>query len=283
MENPAETKAPALVGDRTVDEIVLPVSFTRIDDRVTGIGITLALKWGIPLHVVNISESVDATDPKLDAFAADLRTRQPKLEVRQTHVYGHDIATGIASAVQAHSLLVMATEHADEWKVKGSIAESVLFHAGVPVLFFGPHATTLDLEGDVVIGLDGSLSAEAALHPAKALSTALNAQLWLVQVVGNVGTEIDTDVATYIQDQAAMLEGNGVHGWELIHSNDPVTALEGFAAARNAAFLVAGARGRTDPHRKTMGSITMGLVATAHRPVLTLAVSEPEFTSGSWV
>ncbi len=281
MEHPAQTTAPALVGDRTVNEIVLPVSFTRIDDRITGIAITLALKWAIPLHLVNISESVDATDPKLDAFAADLKTRQPSLEVHQTHVYGHDVATGIAATVQAHSLLVMATDHADEWKVKGSVAESVLFHAGVPVLLFGPNANELDLEGDVVVGLDGSVSAEAALEPAIALSNALKTQLWLVQVVGDVGSEIDTDVATYIQDQASMVEGTGVHGWELIHSNDPVTALEGFANARNAAFLVAGARGRTDPHRKTMGSITMGLVATAHRPVLTLAVSEPKFTDGS--
>ncbi|MFW2380343.1 MAG: universal stress protein [Acidimicrobiales bacterium] len=278
MGHATETNAPALVGGRTVDEIVLPISFTRIDDRITWIGVRLALKWGVPLHLVNVSDSVDATDPELDGFAADLEHRHPNLAVRQTHVYGHDVATGISSTVQAHSLLLMATDHADEWKVKGSVAESVLFHAGVPVLFFGPNATELNLEGDVVIGLDGSISAETALEPAIGLSTALNSQLWLVQVVENAGAEIDTDVATYIQDQAGMIEGPGVHGWELIHSNDPVTALESFAAARNAGFLVAGARGRTDPHRKTMGSITMGLVATAARPVLTLAVSEPSFS-----
>jgi nucleotide-binding universal stress UspA family protein len=270
------------VGDRTIDEIVLPISFTRIDDRITGIATQLALRWGIPIHLVNVSESVDATDPRLDDYAVDLGRRHNDLVVHRTHVFGHDIATGIASTVQAHSLLVMATDHADEWKVKGSIAEKVLFHAGVPVLFFGPHATALDLEGDVIVGLDGSVSAEAALQPAIGLSRALNTQLWLVQVVvDNVAADIDSDVATYIQDQAAMVEGPGIHGWELIHSNDPVTALESFANARGAGFLVAGARGRTDPHRKTMGSITMGLVATARRPVLTIAVSEPEFTAGS--
>ena len=281
MKHAPETNAPALVGDRILDEIVLPLSFSRTDDRITGIAVRLALHWGIPIHLVNVSDSIDPTDHQLDSFASDLKHRHADLTVRQTHVYGHDIATGISDTVQAHSLLVMATDHADEWKVKGSIAEKVLFHAGVPVLFFGPNATTLDLDGDVVIGLDGSLSAEAALGPAIGLSQGLNTQLWLVQVVDNVGGDIDTDVATYIQDQAAMVEGPGIHGWELIHSNDPVTALESFANARNAGFLVAGARGRTDPHRKTMGSITMGLVATAARPVLTLAVSEPEFSGGS--
>jgi nucleotide-binding universal stress UspA family protein len=280
MGHATESNAPALVGGRTLEEIVLPVSFTRIDDRIIGIGVRLALEWAIPLHLVNVSESVEATDPKLEAFTQDLKTRQPQLEVRRTHIYGHDIATGIAGAVQAHSLLLMATDNADEWKVKGSVAERVLFHAGVPVLFFGPNAKTLDLEGDVVIGLDGSVSAERALQPAIGLANGLSSQLWLVQVVDHVGADVDTDVATYIQDQAGMVEGPGVHGWELIHSNDPVTALEGFAKARNAGFLVAGARGRTDPHRKTMGSITMGLVATAERPVLTLAVSDPTF-SGS--
>ncbi|NNE96646.1 MAG: universal stress protein [Acidimicrobiales bacterium] len=278
MGRTTKTSAPTLVGGRVIDEIVAPVSFGRIDDRFLWVAIRLAMRWDIPVHLVNVSDSIDASDPQLDGMAEELKRRHAELKVRRTHVYGHDVATGIASVVQAHSLLVMATDHADEWKVKGSVAEKTLFHAGVPLLLFGPNAADPDLEGDVVIGLDGSLSAEAALEPAIGLATALGVQLWLVQVVDTVseGDEIDTDIVTYIQDQAAMVEGPPVHGWELIHSNDPVTALEAFAEARGASWLVAGARGRTDPYRRTMGSITMGLVSTAARPVLTLAVSEPD-------
>ncbi len=265
---------PSLIGDRTIFEIALPVTFTSADDRVRTFAIELCRRWSIPLRLIYVSDSIEPSIPQLEDLAAHIRRRHEALTVKTSHVYGHDAAVGICSTVFPRSLVLMPTDHADEWKMKGSVAEIVVMSAGVPVLLFGPNVGTFRPGADIVVGLDGSASAEAVLPAALGLAQAFDAQLWLVQVVPvGVDDEINVDIATYIQDQAAVIEiPHHRTGWELIHSNNPVSALASFAEARNASMILAGARGRTDPHRQSMGSISMGLVSTGTVPVLTLAV-----------
>lgn len=274
MTNATAGMPPELIGHRQISEIALPVTFTAADDRVRGLAIDLCQQWGIPLRLVFVSDSVERSIPPLEELADKIRSRHDDVRVKTTHVYGQDPAVGISSAVLPHSLLLMATDHADEWKMKGSVAETVVMSSGVPVLLFGPHARPLRSGGDIVIGLDGSASAEAALPAAIGLAQVFDAQLWVVQVTPlSDDSEINVDIATYIQDQASVIDlPHHRTGWELIHSNDPVSALASFAEARKASVLVAGARGRSDPHRQSMGSISMGLVSTATVPVLTIAV-----------
>ncbi len=274
MTHATPSSPPELIGHRQISEVVLPVTFTPTDDRVRGLAISLCHQWEVPLRLVFVSDSIEPTTPELEDLADNIRTRHDDLEVKTTHVYGNDVAVGICSAVLPGSLLLMATDHADEWSMKGSVAEAVVMSSGVPVLLFGPHAQSLRPGGDIVIGLDGSTSAEAALPAAIGLAKVFGAQLWVVQVAPiSDDDNINVEIATYIQDQASVIDiPHQLTGWELIHSNDPVSALASFAEARKASVLVAGARGRTDPHRQSMGSITMGLVSTATVPVLALAV-----------
>ena len=261
-----------------MSELVFPVTLQSVHELGEGTVVRLAKAWDTPLRLVHASDSIEASHPELEAFATRLRKRHPGLEVLTKHLYGDDAGRAIADTVSAHSLIVMTTKHADEWKMKGSVTETVLHSAGVPVLIFGPHALESDLVGEVVVGLDGTASAEYALEPASGIAAAIGGRLWLVRVVPTppVGEPAPhhPEIVEYLEEHAARLGGPGDVGWEIIQNNDPVEALEFFAAKRQAALLVAGARGRNNTTRRSMGSITMGLVAQGRRPVLTLEVPD---------
>lgn len=271
-------KTLTLLENRQITELVFPMKLGSIHEKGEGAIAAMAQRWDLPIRMVHASNSVDATDPDLESFADRFRHRYPEIQVTTKHMYGDNPSKAIAEAVLASSLLFLTTEHADEWKVKGSVAESLLHQSGVPMLIFGPNAAAINAEGDVVIGLDGSASAEFALPVANGMAQALGTRLWLVRVVPvSQPSGVTSDhiaIVRYLESKAQEWSGSGNTGWEIIKSNDPVDALEYFANSRTAAAIVASARDRTNPVRKTMGSITMGLVANAKRPILTVEAPE---------
>lgn len=272
--------APAFEGGRTVNHVILPAAATHLHERGAPYASALAEIWQVPLRLVHVSDSVATKDPQLDAVVSNLRHRRPGLTIEGIHVYGDDVASALADYVDAHAFVVMTTEHADEWRVKGSVAEAVLNRVGAPLLLLGPNVTEVSLTGEVVVGVDGSYASERAMTYAVTLAKAfgVRTRVWLIQVVPmpEPGEEVHhPEIADYLQRQAEDLTDHDVDvRWEVIQSNDPVRALADFAVRRQASFVVAGARSRTDVTRTSMGSVTMGLVQTVPQAVLAVRSRE---------
>lgn len=276
--------APILLEDRRVSEIVFPVSIKAIHERGESAAVMLAQTWQLPVRLVHADNMVTNTDPDLESLAERLRHRYPLQDFKTSHLNGADVGKSICETVKADSLVFMSTQNANEWKVKGSTAEEVLRCGGVPLLMMGPHASLTNLEGEIVIGLDGSAPAEVSLALAKGISEIHGNRIWLVTVVPQPrrGESLQhrPQLVKYLEDRAAELGGLGHVGWEIIQGNDPVAAIEAFARNRSASLIIAGSKDRSDPSRQTMGSITMGLVSRAQQPVLASAAAPTPMALG---
>ncbi len=275
--------APAIELDRTVTEIVVPVGGGATHDRAMPVAAWLSELWQVPIRLIHVSDSISSADPDLDEVVDAIRSWHPELPIEPRHVYGDDPAVAIAGALEAHSLAVLSTEHADGWSFKDSVAEAVVDSAGLPVILVGPEAKTVNRGGDVVVGIDGSAAAQAALAPAVELAKGLGRQLWLVQVMPEPepgDAELHPEVGLRLQELVDGLDPVVGARWEIIHGNDPVASIGSFAARHEVSFLVAGMRSRSDETRTSMCSITMGLVSKATSPVLVIR-SEPTPVIGS--
>jgi nucleotide-binding universal stress UspA family protein len=173
-------------------------------------------------------------------------------------------------------LIVMATHDRtgpDRW-LHGSVAEAVVRHSGVPVFVVraadGLRPTQrLDQSAPVlVVPLDGSPFAEAALPVACDLAGALNARLVLVGVVPAPGQLVAGDgaVVTYVaEDFEALAEDTRMYlsdvaaritpspEWVMC-TGDAATEIAAEAQARGAAAIVMATHGRTGLARSLLGS-----------------------------
>lgn len=281
QSNPTAT-APAFEPGRPVNELVVPVVAGSLHDRIMPLAALLAEAWDLPIRLVHVSPSISSVDVDLESVLVGMRSWYPRFDIRSKHLYGDDPAKAIADHASPRTLVLMSTEHIDKWSFKDSVAEAVVERVGMPVLLVGPHVTKdrlreRRLDGEVVVGVDGSAAAEAGVGPAVALAKALGHRLWLVRVMPEPGDEEPTfhpEVGRYLQELAEKCDTEIGTRWEVIQGNDPVEVLEGFAARRDASFLVAATRGRASTERHSMASITAGLAAAAARPVLVVASPE---------
>lgn len=278
MSTQPTTSAPTFAADRTVDELLLPVTADALNEESVPFAATLATAWGLPIRVIHVSGSISSQDEELERIADGLRAAHPGITVIAEHVYGDDPAIAIAGQMRPQSLPIVATEHMDKWRFKESVAEALVGHGGVPMLLLGPNVTSADaghhaLDGDIVVGLDGSLPAESALEPALGLARSTGRPVWLVTVVPEPEPGDEDHLTRPTEYLEALAEYHrsdvGIH-WQVIEGNDPVPTLEAFAEQKKAGFLVASTGGRFNPSRHSMASITSGLVSASSRPVLVL-------------
>ena len=261
--------APAFAPDRPVT--ILDVPIDESNERAVPLAAHLAEVWGVPIRLLHVSPSAEEATAQLDRAVAEARRCWPDGVFETAHLEGDDVAAAITGAIDDRSLLVVSTDNANAWSFKNSVAERLVDRAGRPLILLGPRAAEPHPTGDVIVAFDGRPASEIALEAAVALTAALDRDLWLVQVVPESSgptVELHGEVGVDLQRRIDGLDPSLGPRWEVIHSNDPVNAIERFADRVGASFIAAAARGRTDVTRTTMSSITMGLVATAGRPVL---------------
>lgn len=276
MQAESAPTVPCLTNDRPVDELLLPVVAESLHDRAVPLVAALAAAWQLPVRLVHVTDSISSVDDDLAAVAEGFHSWYPSIELAVEHVYGDDPARAIASEVRAQTLPVVATDHIDRWRFKQSVAEALVEEAGVPVLLVGPNVTKAmvrsgPLDGEIVVGLDGSAEAEAAVAPAIGLARSNGHRVWLVTVVPQPSPEEVASTANpgrYLQQLAERFDPEVEVRWEVIQGNDPVAAIESFAERRNARFVVVSAKGRDNPSHHAMASITSGLASVAARPVV---------------
>jgi nucleotide-binding universal stress UspA family protein len=168
----------------------------------------------------------------------------------------------------------------------GSVAESVILRGDTPMVLVGPKCSGRDRQAfeEVVVCLDGSQLGDAILPVVMVLARDLGLAVWLVTVVdplaasgaGGVTGEDFTEPAR-LQHLARYLGDPVVNvNWEVLHSDDPASAIADFAATRRSPLIAMTTHGRTGLSRITTGSVAMSVVHQAECPVLMTHSRSPE-------
>jgi nucleotide-binding universal stress UspA family protein len=206
-------------------------------------------------------------------------------------------------AVQAADLVIMCTHGQSglgRW-IYGSVAEKVLAHSTVPVLLVRPTGApvTLSPEPDgfrLLVPLDGSAFAEAALPHATALARAFGGSILLVYVVGPpyvpytemmaapagaaeiadmIVDEEQEKAERYLTDAGEHLRRDGLPVQTAVCKGAPADTILQQALVVNARLIVMATHGRTGLRRLLLGSVAHEVVHRALLPVLLVRPADP--------
>jgi nucleotide-binding universal stress UspA family protein len=190
-------------------------------------------------------------------------------------------------------LVVMATHDrvgADRW-LHGSVAESVVHRCTIPVMLVRDgEAEQLanrfaEAEPVLVVPLDGSELAEAALPIARGLANTVGGRLVVMGVTPAPGqfvagqggaittytardlAELQEGVRTYLQRTAQWI-ASGTDTDILVRSGNAATQIAEVAQERMAAAVVMATHGRTGAIRTILGSVAGNVVHRSSGPVV---------------
>jgi len=233
--------------------------------------------------------SIDEARRVAEAGAALARARRPGLAVEARTEIGSP-GTVLLRQSEGAALVVVGTRgHGDlAGTLLGSVASRVTAHANCPVVVVrGPDDAAARTGRPVVVGVDGSPAAAAALRAAVARAVAIGAPLrvvcaWTPTAPGAwdraywlaVDPHTDPDdtaraAAERVAAEAvadALNRAPDLHVEARVSGGDPATAL--LDAAGDAGLVVVGARGRGSLASLFLGSVSHGVVHGARVPVL---------------
>lgn len=238
----------------------------------------IATRLGLGLRLLSVSDDVEGTRAWLAEKAAEvLGDAEVALEV----IPGDDPAEAIAAAAAPTTLVCMATAatlRPHQGHV-GSVAEHVVRESAGPVMLIGPE---VDLDpgvatARVVVPVDGSPLSEQALGVAGSLAAALQVPAWVVTVIPpkveaaagrQLGGSVIGPESGYVRRLADDLgrQHRVRTGYEVLHIEDPVDAILDFTGADG--LVVMSTHGRSGLSRLFAGSVALGVVGGAARPVV---------------
>ncbi|HTW85556.1 MAG TPA: universal stress protein [Candidatus Sulfotelmatobacter sp.] len=146
----------------------------------------------------------------------------------------------------------------------GSFAEGLMRRSDVPVI--ACHVGDASGRGPVVVAIDGSLPARAALETAIAIARARNVALRLIMVVEpglppGIGSETLAVAKRHVYD-------DGVPCTTIVRSGDPGEQIVAESRSCDASLIVTGTNGRAAMPRFFLGSVAADLLQRAHVPVV---------------
>jgi nucleotide-binding universal stress UspA family protein len=226
-------------------------------------------------------DAVGEADGYLRGVATGLQHRGFACEIATP--YGPAADWILEEASLRHADMIVMTTHSRSgparWLV-GSVAESVLARATLPVLLvraWQPRERELLLQDRprLLVPLDGSVFAEAALPAAAALAEDVGAELVLTRVQPSptgVLTANDGQVLAYVDQEEEALAAEatdyltsiartlaeqrpGVRVSTRVQFGEPVVGITASAAETNAALIVMATHGRTGLSRAVFGSV----------------------------
>ncbi len=280
MSLPSSATSPQLFPDQTVRRLLVPVVADQRTERGVTVALQLAVAWGTPvvlMHVGPLSSPEGAASPVV-AMATELRRRHPTVTI-ETLAFDHvDVAVAISSKAGAGTLVVLATDHANQWLGVDSVAERLVQLGSTPLLLIGPNADRYLAGGEVIVALDGTPLAEDGLAPGCALATAAGSGVRVVSVIPEATVEHIEHLkdrgqrvseSVYLRSLADRLsDAEASIAWEIVHGDDAIEALASLARRRDAAIVVATTHAGTGVLRQRFGSTSMGLVERSPVPVL---------------
>lgn len=221
------------------------------------------------------------------------------LEETAGSVSGVDVVTELVEGPVVDELLRLAAERwalalvagtaargGLERVLVGSVAGALATGSACPLVAV-PRGAALDEPGPVVVGYDGSAHSLRAARHAAALAARLRRELVLLHVTTGEGVKADEELARDLYAAGVLGLGDepGRPGLDLnvrlaVEDGDPVQVLAAVGREEAAALLVTGTRGRNALSSALLGSVSVGLVAAAGRPVALVPESAGESPAG---
>lgn len=218
----------------------------------------------------------------------------------ETHVHTvplGDVPRSIAEHAQEEQtdLIVLCTHGPSGWRdlVAGNVAQQALQHGNVPLLMVrapgAGQAPAPFAPADILLPLDTTEAAEAALAPATALAKAFKARLHLVSVVATADTlsgrraptasllpsatrallEIEQDeTATYLARLADRLRAAGAPVSTEVRRGDTLAQLSADHSEHHFGLIVLATHGRAGLPARLSGSVAARLIGSTSAPVL---------------
>ena len=313
---PRQTPLPTAAAK--IERILVPLDGSRLAEAAMPIVTRLAEACGVAVSLLHVIEKVAPAnihgEPHL-VKEADAEAYLARL-ARQLASSGHtvdyhvhevpvgDVARSIASHAdeQASDFVVMATHGAGDVRrgLWGSNAQRVLQICRRPVLLVRTESVPPEPRrfepATIMVPLDGTVTAEAALPLASKLARALGAQLRLVMVVPTLGTVAgekhphaaflprttrmllnveEEQAAAYLDQLVSSLEGAGVATVAEIRRGAPVSELAADAAEHADGLVVAATHGRAGLQAIWSTSVAMRLLTRTTAPILLVPIVEP--------
>ncbi|MEV2241585.1 universal stress protein [Micromonospora sp. NPDC049891] len=236
------------------------------------------LGYGVPINPYEVGVPAASEDGRkmLEQAAAELVDRWPGLTVEVRQVAGGPGATLVEESRRAE-LVVVGSRGLGGFAglLLGSVGTQVAAHGHCPVLVIRPPDRPIPTEGPVLVGVDGSESAELAVGYGAEEAVRRGGTLVLVHIADE-GTD-DGEAAALLATAGAAARGShpGLTVEErVIAAPKPDQAL--IEATGDAALVVAGSRGRGGFAGLLLGSVSQALVHHARCPVLIAHPYQPE-------
>ncbi len=303
---PMERILVPLDGSRLA-EAALPIAARLADACGAAITLLHVLEKGAPVSVhgePHLATASQATD-----YLAEL-TRQLASDGRRVDYHVHEVPVGnVARSIASHAdeqgsdLVIVCTHGRGDlgrglW---GSIAQRVLQLCRRPVLLVRapgtPPVTMSFAPATIMVPLDGTVAAEAAIPLAGTFARALGAQLRLVMVVPTLGTVAgeyqpratflpgttrvlldvqEVQATTYLENLADGLCSADVPTVAEVRRGAPVGELAADVADHADGLVVAATHGRAGLQAIWSTSVATRLLKRTPAPILLVPIIEPE-------
>ncbi len=255
------------------EHVVVPLTADVESERALPAAMTLAKALDAEIRLVSaapLPDDVPDTEASLGRVAE--KVRADGLAVSVAVEVDDDPVGVICAHCSPGDLVVMATSssvYAGDHYV-GSVAEALARKIDRPVVLVGPacdHDAALEVDR-VVMALDDSDRARAAIPEAAEWARFLRVTLWLVTVVP-AATPDDQRSRTFAALQAVghrMRSCSLDVEWDVVADDDIAAAIADRAGPR--ALTVVASRTRTGLDRIAEGSVASDLTRLANRPVV---------------
>jgi nucleotide-binding universal stress UspA family protein len=304
------------------ERILVPLDGSHLAEAAIPIASRLAQACGAAITLLHVIEKAAPSsihgEPHLaegveaEAYLERL-ARRLVAEGRSVDYHVHEVPVGdVARSIAGHAdeqesdIVVMCTHGAGDLRrgLWGSNAQRVLQLCRRPVLLVRtertPPVESPFEPGTIMVPLDGTAAAEAALPLAANLARALEAQLRLVMVVPTLETvagahqpratflpgttrmllDVAEEQATaYLDGLAASLREAGVPSVAEVRRGAPVVELAADAAEHADGLVVAATHGRAGLQAIWSTSVATRLLKRTAAPILLVPIIEPASTS----
>jgi nucleotide-binding universal stress UspA family protein len=291
--------------------VLVPLDGSRLAESVLPIVERLARASGLSVFLLHVLErgapAAVHGDRHLRAVgeaAEYLRGVADRLQAAGIAVefHAHEAAEGdVVRSIAEHAeeegadLIVLCTHGSGRMRERlfGSIAQRVLGRGTTPVLLVRPAADGGAAPFEprtILVPLDGTEAAEAALRPAGELADQLGTQLHLVMVVATQDTTQrdratatlfpaatravldleETDASRYLEELAVRLRSRGLTVTTEVRRGSAASALVAEAAEPGVGLVVLATHGRAGVQAIWAGSVTAQLLMRTSAPVLLL-------------
>jgi nucleotide-binding universal stress UspA family protein len=261
--------------------IVVPIDARGSSSRALPVAGRLARRMGLNVRMFRLVDPDESKDPhleKLEAFASYLGNVDRSFQIQE----GTDPVAGIVNSLGETDILCMATAASllPHGGHLGSVSEAVTRTIDRPMFLVGPRIVPDPPPGPtgrVIVPVDGSELAEAAIEPAAATADRLGVPLWIVSVVspGAEAAARDALGSGFGAAESGLVRGYahdvrskyGIDAqYEVLHGTNPAEAITEYAGDDGTVVMTT--HGRSGLNRLVAGSVTTSVLAKSVRSVV---------------